>query len=78
MKLIDVLKGLPVTVASDYGTLISFGDIVQTCKLLGQDSHDMVEVKLKELEKLGKLSIVYMKDPGYEDLIVGVKLSNHL
>ncbi|PAQ15038.1 hypothetical protein CD798_08320 [Bacillaceae bacterium SAOS 7] len=76
MKLIDVLKGLPITVAKDYGPIIGLDNILHACKMLGQDSSEIIELKLQELEEQGLLKIIYFNQPGYEDLMIGVKLSN--
>ncbi|MCM3141332.1 hypothetical protein [Brevibacillus sp. MER 51] len=75
MQLIQLLRTLPITPFEDYGSVISFADIVNACSIYGQHNSNIIEIKLKELEKQGKLAVVYMKDPGFEELIVGVKLT---
>lgn len=75
MKLIDVLNGLSPINADKHGMIIDFADIVQSCKLLGQDSSEMIEVKLQELERQGLIKVVCMDDPGFQDLVIGVKLT---
>ncbi|WP_026581047.1 MULTISPECIES: hypothetical protein [Bacillaceae] len=75
MKLIEVLNSLSPINAEKHGLIIDFPDIIQSCKLLGQDSSEMIEVKLHELEKQGLIKVVCMDDPGFENLVIGVKLT---
>lgn len=71
MNLIDVLKGLNPKPVLEYRTVILFSDILDACKLYGQDNPDIVKAKLIELEKQGLITLVYDK-LGYE-LLIGVK-----
>lgn len=74
MNIFDILKSLTPKHFVDYGAVIANADIVNACKLYGQDNTEMIRFLLLNLEKQNKLSIVYMNTPGFEDLIVGVKL----
>lgn len=74
MELIQLLRTLPVTPTKEYGNVISLADILNACSVYGQNNSEIVEIKLNELEKQDKLTVVYMKEPGFEELIVGVKL----
>ncbi|AVK86022.1 hypothetical protein C3943_22250 [Lysinibacillus sp. B2A1] len=74
MKLIDVLRSLAPKPTVEYGFVILFSDIINACKVLGQDNHNIVEAQLKNLENQNLLTIVYQKE--FEDLIIGAKLND--
>ncbi|GGG19506.1 hypothetical protein GCM10007425_12460 [Lysinibacillus alkalisoli] len=74
MNIFDILRSLTPKHFVDYGVVIANNDIVNACKLYGQDNADIIKSLLLNLEKQNKLSIVYMNKSGFEDLIVGVKL----
>ncbi|WNN77573.1 hypothetical protein RKS58_06945 [Lysinibacillus capsici] len=76
MNLINILKNIPAKPFAKYGSIISFGDIMETCKLYGQDNHRLIEAYLKNLENENYLKVIYSDDFGYEDLIVGVKITS--
>ena len=76
MNLLDILKNInpkPV-VGFDHDYHIFYGDIIQTCKVLGQDNTDLIDAFLKKLEEENQIKIVYLNTPGFEDLPVGVLL----
>lgn len=74
MDLMQILQSISAKPFEKYGWIIPFGEIVQMCKLFGQDNHHFIEFKLKELEQQGLLSTVYSTEPGFEELLIGVKL----
>jgi hypothetical protein len=71
--LINVLRKLPVLPFKDYGDVISIADVYSACSLYGLEVPEIVEAKLLELEKDGILKVIYNKEPGFEELLVGVK-----
>ncbi|MFI8711999.1 hypothetical protein [Brevibacillus brevis] len=71
--LINVLRKLPVLPFEDYGNLVSIADIYSACSTYGLDVREIIELKLLELEKEGTLKVIYMKNPGFEELLVGIK-----
>ena len=73
LKLLDILKSLPIK-STNQGNLILNSDIINACKLYGQDNHQYIEVLLKDLENQNLLTIVYMDAEVFEDSIVGIKL----
>lgn len=76
MKLVDLVSSIDPQPTDKYGSVIFFGDIVNKCKLYGQDNHHLIDAKLKELEEQGFLTLVYQQDFGFEDLIIGVIINN--
>ncbi|MFF2794951.1 hypothetical protein [Lysinibacillus xylanilyticus] len=74
MKLIDLLKNLPTKPTSN-GNLILFSDIVNTCKLHGQDNHHSIEQGLKDLENKGQLKIIYVGDDPGTGLLAGIQIN---
>ncbi len=75
LKLIDLLKNLP-TKSTNYGNLVLHSDIINACKLYGQDNHQLVDQALIELETQGQLKMVYMDNDPCVGLIVGIQLNS--
>lgn len=74
MNLIDVLFHIEPKYTDKYGHVILFSDILDACKLYGQDNHHLIEAKLKELERQRQLDIIYLDNDLDIGLIIGVQL----
>ncbi|WP_342471604.1 hypothetical protein MHH70_12365 [Metasolibacillus sp. FSL H7-0170] len=76
MNLLDILKSLTPKPVADYehGSHILYSDIIQTCRMLGEDNHHRIDILLKQLADNDLITIVYLKASGFEDMIAGVIL----
>lgn len=74
MELISILQNTPVVNSEQHGFMVEFGDLFNKCKMHGQDNSHIISAKLRELEKLGKIILIYQD--GDKDLIIGIKSIN--
>lgn len=70
MKLIELIRELPLTSVQNHGTMISFIDIYEACAAHGQDNHHIINAQLIALEKDDSLKVIYDD----QELIIGVRL----
>ena len=71
VQLIDLLKGLPYKSLNGQQVIL-FADIVEVCRMRGQDDFRYIEEKLRTLEKQGNIIVCYADDSC--DMIAGVRV----
>lgn len=71
-KLLALLSGLPLSNTKDYGYIISMTDVFDACLARGVDNTNLVVAWLEMLEKDKLVTLVRMKDSGFEDIAVGL------
>ena len=73
-QLLQLIHNTKQKLFTDYGMMVDFSDIfIQLRDNYGIDNKDLLELKIREFEKQGLLKAVYMKDPGFEELLIGIK-----
>lgn len=73
MNLMDILIRIAPK-STEHGHVILLSDILPVCKANRLDNHDLIETKLKELEQLKQLKVIYVNNDSDIGLIIGVKL----
>ncbi|ETT32144.1 hypothetical protein [Paenibacillus sp. FSL R5-808] len=70
-ELLELLSGLPLTNVQNYGLIVSITEVYDACEARGLDVDHLVVAWLQALEKDKLISLVRMKDPGFEELVIG-------
>lgn len=70
-ELLELLSSLPLTNVQNYGLIVSITEVYDACEARGLDVDHLVVAWLQALEKDKLISLVRMKDAGFEELVIG-------
>ncbi|MEK3788781.1 hypothetical protein [Paenibacillus sp. FSL K6-1230] len=73
-KLLALLAGLPLKNTKNYGYIVPMTDVFDVCLVRGVDNTNLVVAWMEMLEKEKLVTLVRMKNSGFEDLIIGLTL----
>ncbi|MEC0239448.1 hypothetical protein P4H66_06210 [Paenibacillus dokdonensis] len=71
-NLLKLLFELPLSNVKDYGYIVSLGDVFEACATRGVYNRNLVVAWLKVLESDNSISLVRVKDPGFEEVVIGL------
>ncbi|KJD42468.1 hypothetical protein [Paenibacillus terrae] len=71
-NLLKLISGLPLTNVQNYGYIVLMTDVYDVCLAHGVDNTNLVVAWLEMLENDKLITLVRMKDSGYEDMAVGL------